>query len=347
MKKIKKEPIFMDPGTIRTEITSRMSDNFVTIPHTLSVKEAMSALIRQAAEKDNISTLYLVDEAGIFCGTLDLKELIIAREGTPLSTIAKASCPCLRVGSAMEDCRSAFPDCAGESVPVLDEQNHLIGVVTAQDLAELLDLQLREDYAMLAGLSAEERPSESTVQSVKKRLPWLCVLLGMGLGVSAVVGLFESVVAKLPLIICFQSLILDMAGNVGTQSLAVSIRALMDTRLERGSRRALVWRELRIGFYNGCVLGTLSFVVIGAYLCLTGSVPAMAFAVSACLGTAMVLAMAISALSGTLIPIFFQRVGIDPAVASGPLITTVNDLVAVAAYYGLAWLILLRLMHLA
>lgn len=334
------------PGKMREEIGSRMSANFVAIPSTASVKEAMSALIRQAAEKDNISTLYLVDEAGTFCGVINLKDLIIAREGTALAEITTVCCPYLYAGAAVEDCLPVFRDYAEEAIPVLDAQRRLIGVVTARDFAELLDLQLGEDYAMLAGLSAEEGACESTVQSVRKRLPWLCVLLGMGLGVSAVVGLFESVLAKLPLIMCFQSLILDMAGNVGTQSLAVSIRALMDTRPGHSRRTALVRKEACVGFCNGCVLGTLSFIVIGAYLCLTGTASTVAFAVSGCLGAAMVLAMTASALSGTLIPIFFQHLGVDPAVASGPLITTVNDLVAVAAYYGLAWMILLRLMHL-
>lgn len=151
--------------------------------------------------------------------------------------------------------------------------------------------------------------------------------------------------AKLPIIMCFQSLILDMAGNVGTQSLAVAIRVLMDTGLGAKQRGMLVWKESRIGLINGCILGICAFLAIGGYLFFKGNALYFSFAVSLCLGIAMVLAMFISSLSGTLIPIFFQRMGIDPAVASGPLITTVNDLVAVVTYYGLAWLILLNFLH--
>lgn len=193
---------------------------------------------------------------------------------------------------------------------------------------------------------AQEDLSESVCQSVKKRMPWLCILLVMGLGVSATVGLFERIVEQLPVIMCFQSLILDMAGNVGTQSLAVAIRVLMDPQIKPGQKAALVWKEVRIGMLNGGILGLLSFAAIGGYLCAKGNEPLFAFAVSGCLGIAMVLAMIVSSLSGTLIPIFFKGMGIDPAVASGPLITTVNDLVAVITYYGLSWLILLQLMHL-
>lgn len=328
------------------EIGSRMSTNYVELVDTATVKEAMSELVRQAAENDNISTLYLVDEDRTFCGAIDLKDLIIAHEGTPLSEITKLSYPYLYAKADVQDCIPYFKEYAEASLPVLDDENRLIGVVTAQDFMEIIGEELNEDYAKLAGLASDEDLSEPMLQSVRKRMPWLCILLVLGLGVSATVGLFESIVAQLPVIMCFQSLILDMSGNVGTQSLAVAIRVLMDTQIKRRHKVKLVWKETRIGLLNGVILGMLSFIAIGAYLCLKGNAAAFSFAVSGCLGIAMVLAMVVSSLSGTLIPLFFRRVGIDPAVASGPLITTVNDLVAVVAYYGLSWLILLQVMHL-
>ena len=130
----------------------------------------------------------------------------------------------------------------------------------------------------------------------------------------------------------FQSLILDMAGNVGTQSLAVAIRVLMDKQTSGKQKLTLILKESRVGLTNGFILGISSFLVIGGYLVLKGNGLSFAFAVSGCLGAAMILAMLISSLSGTVIPIFFQKIGVDPAVASGPLITTVNDLVAVITY---------------
>lgn len=188
--------------------------------------------------------------------------------------------------------------------------------------------------------------NEPIKKSIPKRLPWLAVLLLLGTGVSATVGLFESIVAHLPVIMCFQSLILDMAGNVGTQSLAVAIRVLSDNRIAAKEKLLLIMKEFRIGMINGAILGILSFVAIGGYLCLTGNETSFAFSISSCLGVAMVMAMAISAFAGTVIPVVFQKFGIDPAVASGPLITTVNDLVAVITYYGLSWVILINLLHL-
>ena len=187
--------------------------------------------------------------------------------------------------------------------------------------------------------------SEPVKKSIVKRLPWLVILLLMGTGVSAMVGMFEGIVAQLPVIMCFQSLILDMAGNVGTQSLAVAIRVLAQDDISFAKKLKLILKECNVGLVNGAILGVLSFVVIGCYLCVSGHDVGFSFCVSLCLGIAMVIAMVISAFSGTIIPLVFKQIGIDPAVASGPLITTVNDMVAVVTYYGLSWLILIHFLH--
>ena len=198
------------------------------------------------------------------------------------------------------------------------------------------------------GLTAEEDLKEPLKESMKKRLPWLIILLGLGMVVSSVVGIFEKVVTALPIIMCFQSLILDMAGNVGTQSLAVTIRVLMDESLTGKQKLELVWKEMRIGLCNGGLLGILSFALIGLYIYLfKGKTLLFSYAVSGCIGVALLLAMLISSAVGTCIPLFFKKINIDPAVASGPLITTVNDLVAVITYYGLSWLFLLKMLNLA
>ena len=330
------------------EIGSKMTTNFVTLLAGLSIKEAMASLVKQAAENDNISTLYIVDHDNTFCGAVDLKDLIIAREGSDLDDIVATSYPYVYARELIEDCIERLKYYSEDSIPVLDNDNKLLGVITAQDVIQVVEDELGDDYAKLAGLASEEELSEPIRQSVRKRLPWLVVLLGLGMLVSGVVGIFEGVVAQLTIVMCFQSLILDMAGNVGTQSLAVTIRVLMDEKLPRRQKWALIWKEARIGMVNGVILGVLSFTAVGAYLFLfKGDAPQFAFAVSGCIGIALVLAMVISSISGTVIPLFFKKIKVDPAVASGPLITTINDLVAVIAYYGLAWLLLIQVLHLA
>jgi magnesium transporter len=138
-----------------------------------------------------------------------------------------------------------------------------------------------------------------------------------------------------------------MAGNVGTQSLAVTIRVLMDENINKNKVIRLILKEIRIGFANGLILGLTSFVFIGLYLLLLkGNEILFAFSVSGCVGIALIVAMVIASCVGTTVPLFFKKINIDPAVASGPLITTVNDLVAVLSYYGIAWFLLLQVLKL-
>ena len=330
------------------EIGSKMTTNCIMIRENLTVKQAMSSLIGQAAKNDNISTIFMVTEDSTFYGALDLKDLIIARQDACLEDLIVTSYPYVYGNELIDDCIEKLKDYSENSIPVLDNDNKLLGVITSQSIVELVDDEMGEDYAMFAGLTAEEDLKEPLRESLKKRLPWLLVLLGLGMVVSSVVGVFETVVSQLTIIMCFQSLILDMAGNVGTQSLAVTIRVLMDESLTGKQKAELVWKEMTIGFSNGLILGTLSFIVIGLYIALfKGKTIMFAYAVSGCIGIALVVAMVISGAVGTCIPLFFKKINVDPAVASGPLITTINDLVAVVTYYGLSWIFLIEMLHLA
>ena len=329
------------------EIGSWMTTNCIVIRENLTVKQAMSSLVEQAAKNDNISTLFMVTEDNTFYGAMDLKDLIIARRESPLENLIATSYPYVYGNELIDDCIEKLKDYSENSIPVLDNDNKLLGVITSQSIVELVDDEMGEDYAMFAGLTAEEDLKEPLRESLKKRLPWLLVLLGLGMVVSSVVGVFETVVSQLTIIMCFQSLILDMAGNVGTQSLAVTIRVLMDESLTGKQKAELVFKEMKIAFSNGSILGILSFVVIGLYIALfKGKTFVFAYAVSGCIGVSLLLAMVISGAVGTLIPLFFKKIHVDPAVASGPLITTVNDLVAVVSYYGLSWIFLINMVHL-
>ncbi len=326
------------------EVGSLITTNYIRIRKDLSIRQAMHELVKQAGENDNITTLYVIDDSKSFCGAIDLKDLIIARENVPLDSLISYAYPYLMDHEKISESIEKIKDYAEDSLPVLNEDKRIVGIITAQDVVEAVDDEMGEDYAKLAGLSAEEDLNETTKESIKKRLPWLVVLLFLGMGVSTVVGAFEGVVAILPVVICFQSLILDMAGNVGTQSLAVTIRVLMDENLDRKDKFRLVGKEMRVGFCNGSLLGILALVCLGLYITLfKGYSLVSALLISGCVGISLLVAIIISSLVGTLVPLLFHKVKIDPAVASGPLITTVNDLVAVITYYGLAWLFLIEI----
>ena len=274
--------------------------------------------------------------------------MIIARAEDPLAELIVGSYPYVTDREKISDCIERIVDYAERSLPVLNEAGKLMGIITSSDVVELVDDEMSDDYAKLGGLTGEEDLRESVFESVKKRLPWLTALLFLGMLVSSVVGAFESVVAVLPVVICFQSMVLDMAGNVGTQSLAVTIRVLVDENLTVSKKFQLLWKEVRVGLLNGTILAVMALSFLGCYIhFFKGYAWNTALLLSGCVGASLVVAMVVSSLVGTLVPMLFHKIHIDPAVASGPLITTINDLVAVVVYYGLAMVVLIDLFHLA
>ena len=329
------------------EIGSKMTTNYIVIHDNLTVKEAMSELVRQAPENDNISTIFVLDSSDVFYGAIDLKDLIIARQGTPLDDLIMTSYPYVYGTEDIDDCIEKLKDYSEDLIPVLDNSNQMLGVITSQSIIQVVDDELGEDYARLAGLTAEEELAEPLKDSMRKRLPWLIALLLLGMVVSTVVGVFEAVISQLTLIMFFQSMILDMSGNAGTQSLAVTIRVLMDENLTAAQKAGHVFKEVRVGFCNGLLLSTISVILVGLYIMiLKGRPPAMSFAISGCVGVALLTAMTLASLLGTTIPMILTKLKVDPAVASGPLITTLNDLIAVVTYYSMSYLLLIRLLGL-
>lgn len=329
------------------QIGSQMSTNFIQIPRKSTVKEAMKLLKQQAADNDNIQTLYVLDENGQLAGAIDLKDLIIARSIQPLSDIVAENYPYIYASEETDEILDEIRDYGEDSIPVLNNDNQLIGVITAADVLALYQEEMEEDYARLAGLSAQEDLEETLFQSVRKRLPWLCILLVLALGVSSVVGMFEPVVARLAMVAAFQSLILDMSGNVGTQSLAVTIRVVTDEELTWKQKLYLVLKEAKAGAANGLIIGSCACLVLGLYIYFAYPYDlAISYCISGVIGLSMMISMIVSAVFGTCIPLLFEAVHIDPAAASGPLITTINDLTAVVTYYCLVFVFLIQVMHL-
>ena len=160
-----------------------------------------------------------------------------------------------------QECIEDLKNYSEDSLPVLNQKEEMVGVITAQDVIEAVDDEMSEDYAKFAGLTAEEEDNKSLLRSAIQRLPWLILLLFLGMGVSSVVGLFEKIVMELTIIMSFQSLVLDMAGNVGTQSLAVTIRILMDKNITGREKFFFMLKELEIGAINGLILGGMSLIL--------------------------------------------------------------------------------------
>ena len=329
------------------EIGSKMTTNYIEIKKNMTVKEAMTSLIDQAKDNDNVSTIYVSDLDNKFYGAIDLKDLIIARENTPLESIITNSYPTVKDHQIISEVYQDLQDYSEDSFPVLNQNDEIIGIITANDLIEVVDEEMAEDYAKLAGLSSEEDVDETVFSSVKKRLPWLILLLVLGLVVSSVVGIFEKVIDLVAVSVCFQSLILDMAGNVGTQSLAVTIRVLNNEDLTVKDKLKLVKKEVKVGFFNGLLIAGFACVFITLYIFIIKNYPInFSIILALCIGLSLIVTMIISSLVGTLIPLTLNSMNIDPAVASGPLITTVNDLVSAICYYSIVYLFVIVIFQL-
>ena len=328
------------------QIGSKMTTNYIAINKDCSIKQAMKSLISQAADNDNVSTIYAINDDGTYFGAMELRDLIIARAELDLKDIISTSYPYVYAEEEIEKCFDEIRDYEEDSIPVLNSENELIGVITSSDIVEVTTEQAEEDLANFAGITEMEDLNEPLHKSIRKRTPWLLVLLALGMFISSITGMFEnSVIVVLPFIVAFQSLVMGLSGNTGTQSLAITLRVLDNEDIHFKEKIKYVFKEIRVGFANGVILGLICFIFMGIYLFLVnGKTLFTAFATSGCISIALLISIIISATMGCLIPMFFKKIKIDPAVASGPLITTINDLIAVVTYYGFAWLFLIKLL---
>lgn len=329
------------------EIGSIMTTNYILINKNYTIKEAMKSMVSQAADNDNVSIIFVSNDDETYYGSIDLRDLIITRYDKNLDDIIKTSYPVLHATDLISDCINDLKEYSLELYPVLDNENKLIGVITSNDIVETVDEELTDDYAKLAGLTETDELDEKTIVSVKKRIPWLVILVAMGLGVSLLISSFEDVVKSIPMIVFFQSLILGMAGNTGTQSLAVTIRTISDEELNKTIIFKMIFKEIKIGFLNGLIIGSLSFLILFGFLYLTktevipnnGFIMLDALKVCGSVSISLLGAMLMSSVIGTFMPLFFKKINIDPAVASGPFITTIIDIISIIIYYGLASLL--------
>ena len=331
-------------------IGSYMSDNYITIKKDATIKEAMSKLIKEAGEHDNINTLYVIDDESHLLGAVRLKDLILARKDDSLDKIIISSFPSVLETEIVSEIIQTLKDYSEESIPIVDQDNKLLGVISLDNIIEAADEEMTEDYAKLGGLSEIVDVDESPFYSVKKRIPWLIVLLFLGIIVSTVTGTFEHVIEAIPVAVFFQSMVLDMAGNVGTQSLAVTIRTISDEDIKKKEIRRLIGKEILVGFINGIIIAIVAFAFVLIYLfikrqVITGDTFQITdvLKVSGIIATSLLLAMTASSAIGSVFPILLDKMHIDPAVASGPFITTFNDIIAVLLYYGLTYLFLMVL----
>lgn len=327
-----------------TVVGSIMNNNYVAIDSTVTVKFAIKELVQKAPKVEFINNIYVTDNQ-LLSGVLSLKEIISAgnQPDRPITEIMTVNLVSVFPTTHKEEAIQLMKDYDFYLLPVIDYERRLLGVISFDDVTEAIDTESDTDYAKLAAISdiSIDDDSESIFSSVKKRFPWLVVLLIFDIATSSIVSGFESTLTALPMLALFMPLILNMAGNTGTQSLGVIIGLFAKNKL---NDRKTIWlhlfKEFLVGLFNGLIIGVLLFGVVLGIKMITGSTFSTAFPFALVVGTAIAVALAVSTLSGAIIPLAVKLLKIDPAVASGPFITTIDDIIALVIYFSLAILML-------
>lgn len=306
-----------------------MTSRLIALRPEMTVADAVARL-RTWAEQDHedVHYLYVVDEAGRLTGSVSLRKLILARGNARIGELAEQTLIAVRTDTDQEEVARLFSEYDLLAVPVVDDEGKLVGRVTIDDVVEVIHQEATEDIYVMAATSSEELEARSVAGVVRRRLPWLLVCV-VGTFISgSVINLFQNTIASLKGLLIFVPAIMAMGGNTGLQATTVTVRGLATGQLQSGGLLLAAFRELRIGLVMGAILGVL---FLGVSQVWTGTP-----LIGVCVGSAMVVAVVFSVVLGVLIPVLFRSLGVDPAVASGPLITTLNDGLSLGLYFTIA-----------
>ncbi|NBK47629.1 magnesium transporter [Staphylococcus delphini] len=305
-----------------------MTTEYISLTINTPVHEALMRVKDQAPDAETIYVIFVVDEDKKLVGVISLRDLIIAENDAYIEDIMSERVISANVADDQEDVAQTMRDYDFIAMPVVDYQNHLLGIITIDDIVDVMDEEASEDYSRLAGVSDIDSTDDTIFQTALKRLPWLLILTVLGMITASILGSFQETLEKVALLAAFIPIISGMSGNSGTQSLAVSVRNISTGDIKEKSKIKLALRESGSGFLTGitCAI-SLSLIIMLLY-----GQPFLALIV----GTSLTIAMTVGTTIGSVIPLVINRLGIDPAVASGPFITTINDIVSMLIYFGLA-----------
>lgn len=304
-----------------------MTTEFVSIVANQTVRSAMYVLKNQADVAETVYYVYVVDQENHLVGVISLRDLIVNDDDTLIAEILNERVISVHVGDDQEDVAQTIRDYDFLAVPVTDYEDHLLGIVTVDDIIDVIDDEAASDYSGLAGVNIEE-VSENPIKAASKRLPWLITLLFLGMSTATLISHYETLVSEASILAVFISLITGTAGNAGTQSLAVAVRRLAVTDDKESNFFRLIISEVLTGLVTGAITGLSIFVVVGIWQ--------RNFPLGFVIGMAMLCAITVANLAGSLIPMLMDKLGFDPAVASGPFITTLSDLTSVLIYFNIA-----------
>ena len=304
-----------------------MTTEYVAIVANQTVRSALNLLRRKAMDAEIIYYIYVVDTKNHLVGVISLRDLIVNDDDTLISEVMEERVISVHVMDDQEDVAKTIRDYDFLAVPVVDSRNTLLGIITVDDIIDVIDDEAARDYSGLAGVDVEA-VAETPLKASLKRLPWLITLLFLGMSTATLISHYEGMITEASILAVFISLITGTAGNAGTQSLAVAVRKLAISDEKDMNFFKLVCSEVLTGLITGLVTGFVICVVVGFW---KGN-----FVLGLVIGVAMLCAITVANLAGSFIPMLMEKLGFDPAVASGPFITTLSDLTSVLIYFNIA-----------
>jgi magnesium transporter len=319
---------------------SLMHPEFVKLTPRMTARQALLSLqaIMRPGQKEYLYALYVIDEAGKVVGALTLQDLVSAPPDEQLyEMMSSVEMIKIKPQTDQEEVSKLFSKYQINSAPVVDDLGQLIGVLTVSDIISVMRQEASEDIAKMAGTEAADLGEHSVFRVVRMRMPWLVVTIFGGIFSAYIIKSYEGLLMQVIALASFSPIIAAMGGSVGSQSATIVVRSIALGQVNGHQKLKTIFREMRVGLIFGLTYGT--FLGIVAYL-FYGQQYTLGFAVV--VGMSMCISVTIAATLGAIEPIIFERFGIDPATATGPVITTITDILTIFSYFTLATALLLR-----
>ena len=308
-----------------------MAKELVKVNENWTVTKCVKEMRIQATEVTRVHSIYVVDNENKLKGRLSLKDLLVANTKSKIKSVYISKVDSVKVDEDAESVANIMQKYDLEAIPVIDHQNTLLGRITIDDIVDIIKEEAEKDYQLAAGILQDVDVDDSIMELSRARLPWLILGLIGGVGAAAVMGAFDEILIKHQILFYFTPLIAAMAGNVGVQSSAIIVQGLANDDIKGSINNRLI-KETFLSILNGFILSLILFLFITAW----GEEIVVASAIS----ISLVIVIIVAGIIGTFIPLFLEKRGIDPAIATGPFITTSNDIFGILIYFWIAKLIL-------
>ncbi|WP_273122527.1 magnesium transporter [Bacillus weihaiensis] len=309
---------------------SIMTTEYIAIHANQTLNSAMQILKNEAPNAETIYYVFVIDEDKKLVGVISLRDLIINEPDAMVSDIMNERVYSVSVGEDQEEVARKMKDYNFLALPVIDFRGHLLGIITVDDIVDVIDEEASDDYSKLAAVSDVDSQDRGPFSAAKKRLPWLIILLFLGMFTASLIGRFEDTLNQVAILAVFIPLIAGMAGNTGTQALAVAVRRISVGDHEEQSLSKMLLREAGTGLITGTICGIVVTLVVFVW---KGDI-----FLGMLVGISILATLIVATIAGAFIPLIMHRLKVDPAVASGPFITTINDIISILIYFGMATL---------